>query len=77
MKQFSIAIHSFADIQEFVSLSSRQPFAVTVGDTQQDISGKSLMAMLGLNFRRPLMVSVDCDDAQFAQLQLEAAKFLT
>ncbi len=75
MKQFSISIHSFADVQEFVALSSRQPFAVTVGDAQ-DISGKSLMAMLGLNFRHPVLVSADCDDAAFSKFRTEAARFL-
>ena len=75
MKQFSISIHSFADVQAFVELSSRQPFAVTVGDAQ-DISGKSLMAMLGLNFRHPVLVSADCDDAAFSRFRAEAARFL-
>jgi hypothetical protein len=75
MKQFSISIHSFADVQAFVELSSRQPFAVIVGDAQ-DISGKSLMAMLGLNFRHPVLVSADCDDAAFSKFRAEAARFL-
>ena len=75
MKQFSISIHSFADIQEFVSISSQQPFEITVGDAQE-ISGKSLMAMLGLNFRHPVLVSVNCDEAAFLQFQSAAAKFL-
>ena len=75
MKQFSISIHSFADVQAFVELSSRQPFAVIVGDAQ-DISGKSLMAMLGLNFRHPVLVSADCDDAAFSKFRTEAARFL-
>ena len=75
MKQFSISIHSFADIQEFVSLSSEQPFDVTVGENQ-DISGKSLMAMLGLNFRHPVLVSVNCDEAAFLQFRRAAARFL-
>lgn len=75
MKQFSISIHSFADVQAFVELSSRQPFAVIVGDAQ-DISGKSLMAMLGLNFRHPVLVSADCDDAAFSKFHTEAARFL-
>ena len=75
MKQFSISIHSFADILEFVSLSSQQPFDITVGDAQE-ISGKSLMAMLGLNFRHPVLVSVNCDETAFLQFQSAAAKFL-
>ena len=75
MKQFHVMIRSFADVQEFVSLSSRQPFAVTLGEGQE-INGKSLMAVLGLSFRHPLLVSADCDDAQLARFQTAAARFL-
>lgn len=75
MKQFSISVHSFADIQAFVSLSSQQPFEITVGENQ-DISGKSLMAMLGLNFRHPVLVSANCDDASFQKFQSAAARFI-
>ena len=75
MKQFRIMIRSFADVQEFVALSSAQPFEVTVGDGQT-ISGKSLMAVLGLSFRHPVLVSANCDDAQFASFQTAAARFL-
>ena len=76
MKQFQISIHSFADIQAFVSLSTAQPFDVNVGDGGQDISGKSLMAMLGLNFRHPLLVSVNCDEAAFTRFRQAAARFI-
>lgn len=75
MKQFSILIRSFADVQEFVALSSRQPFEVTVGEGMQ-ISGKSLMAVLGMNFRHPVLVTADCDEEQFASFQIAAARFL-
>ena len=76
VKHFSILIRSFSDVQEFVSISSAQPFDVTVGGEGQDISGKSLMAMLGLNFRHPLLVSMNCDDEQFSAFRTAAARFL-
>ena len=75
MKQFRIMIRSFADVQEFVALASAQPFEVTVGDGQA-ISGKSLMAVLGMSFRHPVLVSVNCDETAFLQFQSAAAKFL-
>ncbi len=75
MKHFRIMIRSFADVQEFVALSSAQPFEIVLGDGQQ-INGKSLMAVLGLNFRHPLLVSANCDDTQFASFQTAAARFL-
>ena len=76
MRQFSITVHSFADIQAFVALSTQQPFDVFVGNSDQHISGKSLMSMLGLNYRRPILVSVNCDEAAFLQFQQAAARFL-
>jgi len=76
MKQFSILIRSFADVQDFVSLSSQQPFEVTVGSDDQNISGKSLMAILGLNLLHPLQVSVNCDEAQYLRFRTAAARFL-
>ena len=75
MKHFRVMIRSFADVQDFVNISSRQPFAVSLGDAQE-INGKSMMAVLGLSFRHPLLVSVDCDDAQLASFQTAAARFL-
>lgn len=76
MKQISVAMHSFSDIQEFVSISSRQTFEVTAGPEGQQINCKSLMAMLGLNFRRPVLVNVNCDDTEFLKFRRETARFL-
>ena len=76
MRQFSITVRSFADIQAFVALSTQQPFDVFVGNSDQQISGKSLMSMLGLNYRRPILVSVNCDEADFVQFRQAASRFL-
>lgn len=76
MKQFSILVRSFEDIHAFVSLASQQPFTITVGNDGQEINAKSLMAVLGLNFRRPVPVHADCDEAEFKQFQHAAARFL-
>ncbi len=76
MKQFSILVHSFDDIRAFVSLASQQPFSVTVGNEGQEINAKSLMAVLGLNFLRPVSVHADCNETEFNQFQHAAARFL-
>jgi phosphotransferase system HPr-like phosphotransfer protein len=76
VKQFSVWMRSFEDIQSFVALASQQPFDISVGTDDQDISAKSLMAVLGLNFRKPVTVHMDCDDNQFAIFQAAAARFL-
>ena len=76
MKHFSIAIRSFAEVQEFVALAMVQPFEVLVGHENHRINGKSFIGMFSLDFRRPLQVHVNCDDAAFARFRQEAARFL-
>ena len=76
MKQFHVWMRSFEDIQAFVALASQQPFDVSLGTDDQDISAKSLMAVLGLNFRRPVPVRMVCDDTQFNRFRTAAARFL-
>lgn len=76
MKHFNICIHSFADIQEFVDLAIDQPFAVCVGNDQQEVNAKSIMAMFSLNYNRPLHVSVACDDEAYHRFTAAAAKFI-
>ena len=75
MQQFTIFIRSFAQIQTFVDLSSRQSFKITLGEDQQ-INGKSLMAVLALNFRHPIVVNAYCDDEAFASYRSALANFL-
>lgn len=77
MKQFSIVLRSFADVQAFVSLAMVQPFRVLVGGENQSINGKNFMGMFSLDYSRPLQVSVDCDDTEFQRFRKAAAQFLT
>ena len=77
MKQFSITLRSFADVQAFVSLAMVQPFRVLVGSDNQSINGKNFMGMFSLDYRHPLQVSVDCDEKQFSEFRKAAARFLT
>ncbi len=76
MKQFSISIRSFADIRDFVALAAQQPFEVLVGCGSQMVNAKSLMAMFSLSYRRPLLVSAQCDDDAFDRFTAAAAKFM-
>ena len=76
MKQFSIALRSFADVRAFVSLAMVQPFQVLVGSETQSINGKNFMGMSSLDYRRPLQVRVDCDDQEFLKFRKAAAQFV-
>jgi len=76
MRQFSIKVHSYAEIQAFVSLAIAQPFDVLIGNSSQSTNAKSLMGILALNFRRPLTVSVNCAEEDFLRFYRQAAPFI-
>ncbi|MBO5953491.1 MAG: hypothetical protein J6Q53_05175 [Oscillospiraceae bacterium] len=76
MKHFSIVIRSFSEIQAFVEMATVQPFEVLVGSDTHRVNGKSFIGMFSLDFRHPLQVHVNCDDAAFARFRKEATRFL-
>lgn len=76
MHYFNINLHSFSQVQEFVSLAMVQPFEVLVGNDKQQINGKSFMGMFSLNYRDPVRVSVRCSDEEFSRFQTAAAQFI-
>lgn len=76
MKEFSIAIHSFQDVQEFISMATVQPFQVLVGNDVQLVNGKSFIGMVSLDYSRPLKVLCDGDSDGFQNFRLQASRFL-
>ena len=76
MRQFNIVIHSFQEVQAFVSLAMVQPFEVLVGNDHHKINGKNFMGMFTLDFRGPLQVSMQCTDEEYTRFRKQAAAFL-
>ena len=76
MKEFTINIRSFEDVQEFVSLATVQPFRVLVGNDRYRVSGKSFMGMFSLDCTEPLQVRMDCTDEEFETFRQAAKRFL-
>ena len=76
MKEFTINIRSFEDVQEFVSLATVQPFRVLVGNDRYRVSGKSFMGMFSLDCTEPLQVRMDCTDEEFEAFRQAAQRFL-
>ncbi len=73
--EFSIEIHSFQQVRDFVSLATVQPFRVLVGNDRRRVNGKSFMGMFSLDYSEPLMVRVDCQDEAFQQFRQAAEAF--
>lgn len=76
MKEFSIALHSFADVQDFVSIAMVRPFRVLVGSEKHRVNGKNFIGMLTLDYSQPVLVHADCDEEALALFQQDAARFL-
>ena len=76
MQEFRIMIHSFQDMEQFVSLAIGQPFEVTVASCGKHSNGKNYMGMSTLDFSEPLQVLVDCTDAELDRFRREVAAFL-
>ena len=76
MQEFNISLHSFQDVQEFISLATVQPFPVLVGNDVQQVNAKSFIGMVSLDYTRPLQVQADCDIQSLRTFQQKVCKFL-
>lgn len=66
---FHISLTSFEQIKAFVTLASRQPFEIQVGNDRQNINGKDFMGMASLDYSRPVRVHAECTADEFAAFQ--------
>ena len=76
MQEFHIALRSFQDVQEFITLATVQPFSVFVGNDAQQVNGKSFIGMVSLDYSRPLQVQADCDGVAAQSFRNVVHKFL-
>lgn len=75
MQEFNISIHSFSEVQDFVSLATVQPFEITVGNDHQQVNAKSFMGMFSLDYSQPIRVRAECDPTVFDRFRTAAACF--
>lgn len=76
MQEFYIALRSFQEVQEFISLATVQPFPVLVGNDVQQVNGKSFIGMVSLDYSRPLRVQADGDSQAIQSFRGIIGKFL-
>ena len=76
MQVFLIRLRSVRDVQDFVSLSTNQPFQVDVSDGSFTANGKSFMEMFCLCLASPLTVTADCGEEALAPYLETIQKFL-
>lgn len=76
MREFQIKLRSLSDVQEFVSLSTVQPFGVYITTAHQKINAKSFIGMFAVDYRQPVTVCVDCGETEYQSFRQAAARFL-
>lgn len=74
--EFNIRIRSFQEVQDFIKLASVQPFRVRLGNDFQSANATSFMGVVSLDHRRPLRVSADCGEEEFARFRQMVSRFL-
>ena len=76
MRQFTVRLRSFQDVQNFVTIAAAQSFSITVGSNEYHVSATSFMGMFTLDYTHPLNGTADCSDEQWARFCQEAERFL-
>ena len=76
MQEFDSVFRCYDDVEKFVLLATRQPFAVFVENSWQRVDATSLMIMFSLDYRQNLKVTAQCGDAEFEAFRLEVMKAL-
>ena len=76
MQKINIALHSFKEVQEFITLATVQPFAILVGNDAQQVNGKNFIGMVSLDYSRPVQVQADCDCQAWQSFRSVVNKFL-
>ena len=76
MQEFQIVLSSFQQVQNFVRVAVNQPFDIRVGNDRQHINGKDFMGMFSLDYSRPVRVSAQCSEDEFAHFRQELSMAL-
>lgn len=76
MHEFTVRFRSLKDIQEFVSLASKQPVKLLVGSERFQVNATSFMGMFALNCKRPQKVMVQCTEEELVQILAAFDRFL-
>lgn len=77
LREFTVHLRSFQDVQAFITLATAQDFPIIVGSSDYHVSATSFMGMFTLDYAHPLRARVDCSEEQWARFSQEAARFLS
>ena len=64
VQEFIIHLSSVRDVEDFVRISTAQPFPISLDDGQHRVNGKSFMELFCLVLTRPLRVTLEGTEPQ-------------
>ncbi|MCI5483683.1 MAG: HPr family phosphocarrier protein [Clostridiales bacterium] len=70
-----IRLGSVRDVEDFVRISTEQPYPVFLDDGNQQVNGKSFMEMFCLTLTKPLRVTLLCGEDQFQDFLSQTTHF--
>ena len=76
MQEFYVQFRSLQDVQDFVTLASKQKHRLIVGSDRFQVNATSFMGLFTLNCRKPQKVSVECSEEELQQLTSTFERFL-
>lgn len=76
VREFTVRLRSFQDVQTFIALATAQDFPIIVGSSDYHVSATSFMGMFTLDYTHPLRARADCSEEQWVRFYQEAARFL-
>lgn len=65
LKELTIRLHSFQDVQELCNLSERMLFQASLSDGRQCVDISSMMQLFSLDLREKLRLQISCSDEDY------------
>lgn len=75
VKELSVKLSSYQDVQELCGLATQMPYRITVTDGHRTVSAKSFMCVFTLKLTQPLLLRLDCGDEEFDRFCQRAERF--
>ena len=75
VQEFMIHLGSVRDVEDFVRISTTQPYPIILDDGQHRVNGKSFMELFCLVLTRPLRVTLECAPDQAREFLDQTAHF--
>lgn len=76
MRQFLVKLNSVSDVKRFVTLATTRAFEVYVQTASQRVSAKSFMGMFSLDYREPVQVVAQCQQAEWEEFGRDIQEFI-